>query len=240
LSLVNKERFASQELRDMVIHDANEFSALRQIQINIAKQVVLEDPATDFTLIGAVAQSFDDDRIFSSAVIVDADLKVIDESASITKTDMPYIPGLLFFHEGPAAIATIEKLHRRPDVIIVHGCGINHPRFAGLASHIGVILDMATVGVSKKALCGDYVEPDRVGCATTLTFKGAALGFVLKPMVDSKPIFISPGNNISLHGALRVVRHCMMSHRLPEPLRLAQIKAKRRRSEARARAFKSL
>jgi deoxyribonuclease V len=77
-------------------------------------------------------------------------MNVIDESASIAKTAMPYVPGFLFFREGPAAIATVEKLRRRPDVLIVRGCGMNHPRFAGLASHVGVILNMSTVGVSKK------------------------------------------------------------------------------------------
>ena len=221
----------------MAANDASEFHALFEIQTTIAKQVVLEDPTSDVASIGAVAQSFDEDLVFSSAVVVDTLMNIIDQSESIAKTAMPYIPGLLFFREGPAVIATLKKLHRRPDVLIVNGCGINHPRFAGLASHVGVILDTATVGVSKETLCGDYVEPDRAGHATALAFKGAALGFVLKPMADLKPIFISPGNQISVQGALRVVRRCIGNHRLPEPLRLAQIKARHLRSKARARAF---
>jgi deoxyribonuclease V len=218
----------------VAVKDASEFNALRQVQTNIAKQVVLEDPASEVASIGAVAQSFDESLVFSSAVVVDTLMNVIDESASITKTAMPYVPGLLFFREGPAVIATVEKLRRRPDVLIVHGCGINHPRFAGLASHVGVILNTSTVGVSKKALCGKYVEPAQAGRPTALTFNGKPLGFVLKTVAGTKPIFISPGNRISLQGALRIVQHCVVNHRLPEPLRLAHIKARHLRSEMRS------
>jgi len=120
------------------------------VQTTIAKQVVLEDLVDEVASIGAVAQSCDEPLIFSSAVVVDTLMNVIDEATSVATAVVPSVPGLLFFHEGPAVIATVEKLRRLPDVLIVHGCGINHPRFAGLASHVGVILDTPTVGVSKK------------------------------------------------------------------------------------------
>jgi deoxyribonuclease V len=217
----------------MVAQDASRFQDLLRIQTNIAKQVVLEGPAGEVTSIGAVAQSFADDLAFSSAILVDALMDVIDESTAIAKTTEPYIPGLLFFREGPSAIAAVKKLRIRPDVLIVHGCGINHPRFAGLASHVGVKLNTSTVGVSKKTLCGDYVEPDEACWCTPLTFKGRPLGFVLKTVAGAKPIFISPGNRISLQNALHVVQRCVVNHRLPEPLRLAHIKARQVRSAAR-------
>jgi deoxyribonuclease V len=113
----------------------------------------------------------------------------------------------------------VEKLRRRPDVLIVHGGGINHPRFAGIASHVGVILNTSTVGVSKKALCGEYLEPAQADRSTALTVNGKQFGLVLKTVAGIKPIFISPGNRISLQGALRIVQRCVVSHRLPEPLR---------------------
>jgi len=218
----------------VAVKDASEFNALRQLQTDIAKQVVLEDPAREVASIRAVPQSFDASLVFSSAVVVDTLMNVIDESASIATTAMPYVPGLLFFREGPAVMATVEKLRRRPDVLLVHGCGINHPRFAGLASHVGVILNTSTVGVSKKALCGEYVEPAQAGRPTALTFSGKPLGFVLKTVAGTKPIFISPGNHISLQGALQIVQHCVANHSLPEPLRLAHIKARHLRSEVRS------
>ena len=224
----------------MAVKDASEFHALRQIQTNIAEQVVLDDPVGDVASIGAVAISFDESLVFSSAVVVDTLMNIIDDSASIATTVMPYVPGLLFFREGPAVVATVEKSHRRPDVLIVHGCGINHPRFAGLASHVGVILNMSTVGVSKKALCGEYVEPAQSGRFTALTFNGKQVGFVLKTVAGTKPIFISPGNRISLQCALRIVQRCIVNHRLPEPLRLAHIKARHLRSEMRSSKLEPL
>ena len=218
----------------MVAQDASRFQDLHRIQTNVAQQVVLEGPAGAVTSIGAVAQSFADDLAFSCAILVDASMNVIDESTAIAKTTVPYIPGLLFFREGPTAIAAVKKLRKRPDVLIVSGCGINHPRFAGLASHVGVELNISTVGVSQKTLCGDYVEPDEACRCTPLTFKGRPLGFVLKTVTGAKPIFISPGHRISLQGALQVVQRCVVNHRLPEPLRLAHVKARHFRSATRS------
>jgi deoxyribonuclease V len=156
-------------------------------------------------------------------------MNVIDESITSAKITMPYIAGLLFFREGSAVIATLKKLRTRPDVLIVHGRGINHPRFAGFASHLGVVLNTSTIGVSKTTLCGEYVEPDQAFNCVPLKFKGQQLGFALKTMIGAKPIFISPGHNISLQNALRVIQRCVMNHRLPEPLRFAHIKAKQTR-----------
>jgi len=203
---------------------------LLSIQIAIALQVVLKDPPGDFTSIGAVAQSFSNDVVFSSAIIVDIIMNVIDESIASVKITMPYIAGLLFFHEGPAVIAALKKLRTKPDVLIVHGCGINHPRFAGFASHLGVVLNTSTIGVSKITLCREYVKPNQACRCVPLKFKSRQLGFVLKTTIGTKPIFISPGHRISLQQALHVVQRCVIDYRLPEPLRLARIKARQARS----------
>ena len=218
----------------MVAQDASRFQDLRRIQTNVAQQVVLGGPAGAVTSIGAVAQSFADDLAFSCAILIDASMNVIDEATAIAKTTVPYLPGLLFFREGLVAIAAVKKLCIRPDVLIVAGCGINHPRFTGFASHLGVELNLSTIGVSQKTLCGDYVEPDEACRCTRLTFKGRLLGFVLKTVTGARPIFISPGHRISLQGALEVVTRCVANHRLPEPLRLAHIKARYFRSATRS------
>jgi deoxyribonuclease V len=214
----------------MAATEEKELEALRRTQNDIAKKVILEDPLGQVVSIGAVAQSSAAGLIFSSAVVVNSQMNIIDESSAVAETRVPYVPGLLFFREGPALMAAVEKLHIEPDALIIHGCGINHPRFAGLASHVGVTLDLPTVGVSKRPLCGDYVEPHRAGSFTTLTFEGKLLGFVLKTGIKTKPIFISPGNRMSLLGALRLVRRCTWVHRLPEPLRLAHVKVRHLRS----------
>jgi deoxyribonuclease V len=105
----------------MVAQDASRFQDLRRIQTNIAQQVVLGGPAGAVTSIGAVAQSFADNLAFSCAILVDKSMNVIDEATAIAKTTVPYLPGLLFFREGPAAKAAVKKLCIRPDVLIVSG-----------------------------------------------------------------------------------------------------------------------
>jgi deoxyribonuclease V len=214
----------------MAATEESELDALRRSQRHISKRVTLEDPPGQIASIGAVAQSSAGSCVFSSAVVVDSQMNVIDESSSVAEVRVPYIPGFLFFREGPALMAAVEKLHIQPDALIIHGCGINHPRFAGLASHVGVILKLPTVGVSKRPLCGDFAEPRRPGSFTALTFEGKLLGFVLKTGINTKPIFISPGNRMSLFGALCLVWRCTGQHRLPEPLRVAHVKVRHFRS----------
>jgi len=213
----------------MVAQDATKFQDLLKIQTDIATQVVLDAPAGDYTSIGAVAQSCSNDVVFSSAIVLDALMNVVEVSTASAKITMPYIAGLLFFREGRAAIAALKKLSSKPDVLIVHGCGINHPRFAGFASHLGVVRNTSTIGVSKTTLCGEYAEPDEAYRCVPLKFKSRQLGFVSKTMIRTKPIFISPGHLISLKNALEVVQRCVINHRLPEPLRLAHIKARQAR-----------
>jgi deoxyribonuclease V len=214
----------------MVAQDATQFRDLLDIQTGIATQVVLDGPPGAFASIGAVVQSFSNDVVFSSAIIIDTMMNVIDESIASVEITMPYVAGLLFFREGPAAMAALKQLHTKPDVLIVHGCGINHPRFAGFASHLGVVLNMSTIGISKTTLCGEYIEPNKACRCVPLKYKSRQLGFVLKTMIGTKPIFVSPGHRISLQQALHVVQRCVVDYRLPEPLRLARIKARQARS----------
>jgi deoxyribonuclease V len=213
----------------MVAQDPTKFQDLLRIQAAIATQVVLDGPPGDYALIGAVAQSCSNEVVFSSAIVVDALMNVVEASTASAKITMPYIAGLLFFREGPAAIAALKKLCSKPDVLIVHGCGINHPRFAGFASHLGVVLNTSTIGVSKTTLCGEYVEPDEACRCVSLKFNSRQLGFVSKKMIGTKPIFISPGHLISLQNALQVVQRCVINHRLPEPLRFDHIQARQAR-----------
>lgn len=213
----------------MVAQDPTALQDLLRIQTAVATRVVLDGPLVDYALIGAVVQSCSNEVVFSSAIVVDALMNVVEISTASAKITTPYIAGLLFFREGYAAIAALKKLCSKPDVLIVHGCGINHPRFAGFASHLGVVLNTSTIGVSKTTLCGEYVEPDEACRCVPLKFKSRQLGFVLKTTIGTKPIFISPGHLVSLKKALQDVQRCVINHRLPEPLRLAHIKARQAR-----------
>jgi len=211
--------------KDIRLQESSQIRDLQAIQNNIAKQVVLRDSTADVSFFAGVDQAFYDNNVLSYAVVVNKDMRLVDEASTVMKTTMPYVAGLLFYREGPAIIDVFGKLQKRPDVLLVDACGINHYRFAGLASHVGVILDLPTIGVSKRPLCGEHTEPVSVGDHSVLRFHGRAVGFVLKTWKDSRPIFISPGHRISLNRSLDVVQRCLRGHKLPEPLRLAHAKA---------------
>ncbi len=107
--------------------------------------------------------------------------------------------------------------------MMVDGAGINHPRGAGIATHIGVALDVPTIGITKKILCGTGEEPIEVGVAAPLLYKGIKVGWLLKSGKRSRAIIVAPGHRISLETSLSVVRSCLRGHKLPEPIRLAHL-----------------
>ncbi|HWQ19375.1 MAG TPA: endonuclease V, partial [Methanotrichaceae archaeon] len=115
----------------------------------------------------------------------------------------------------------VRALAQKPTLLFVDGCGINHPKRAGMASYIGVILDMPTIGVSKNILCGSASPPDKVGAASPLVYKGANVGFLLKSCKGCRPIVVAPGHKVSLDSSLDLTIRCLHGHKLPEPCRLA-------------------
>lgn len=117
---------------------------LLEVQRKIASHVILEN-SYSIEAVAGVDQAFDGDIVFSGSVVLGLSLEVIDKASCSVKTSFPYIPGQLSFREGPAAIRAVRMLSTRPSLIFVDGCGINHPRMAGLATYVGVALDLPTV-----------------------------------------------------------------------------------------------
>lgn len=117
--------------------------------------------------------------VISGAVAFDSSLRSRSKSWAALETTFPYLPGLLSFREGPAAMEAVKRLETSPTILFVDGCGINHPRKAGLASFVGVALDLPTAGVSKNVLCGTFNPPCRVGDASPLILEGKTVGYVL-------------------------------------------------------------
>ena len=139
---------------------------------------------------------------------------------------MPYIPGLLSFRELPLILAACRKLLYKPDLIMVDGQGIAHPRRLGLASHLGVLLDIATIGCAKSRLCGSYTEPgDEAGEYAQLVDDNEIIGAVLRTRSRVKALYISTGHKISLGNAVYWVMQCCRGYRLPQPTRLAHLAA---------------
>jgi len=142
----------------------------------------------------------------------------------------PYVPGLLSFREAPAYLEALAALPEAPEALLVDGQGVAHPRGLGIASHLGVHLDLPSVGVAKRLLYGrpEAPLPEEKGAAVRLLGPdGRPLGYVYRSRTGVKPLYVSPGHRVGLEEALRFVRRLPTRFRLPEPLRLAHLEAGR-------------
>ena len=148
--------------------------------------------------------------------------ELIETATAVRKVTFPYIPGLLSFREAPACIAAVKKLKSKPDVFIVDGQGIAHPRRLGLAAHLGLFFDKPTVGCAKSRLIGTFEEPQlERGKYSLLKDKGQTIGVVVRTRNNVKPVFVSVGNKCLLKDAITITLACSAKYRLPEPTRLA-------------------
>jgi deoxyribonuclease V len=153
-------------------------------------------------------------------------LQIAEIQIAYGEITFPYIPGLLSFREIPLILEAWQKLALSPDIIMVDGQGYAHPRRIGLASHLGLVLDIPTIGCAKSRLCGDYQMPsEEAGCYSNITDNGEIIGAVLRTKTGVKPVFISVGHKISLENAIYWVRECCRGYRLPQPTRLAHLAA---------------
>lgn len=207
----------------------------RTVQEQLAEKLILRDdhkPLKIGTIAGAdISYSRHDDLFFASVLILDFEtMEVIEESYFSERVSFPYIPGLLTFREGPPLIRAFEKLQRRPDAVIFDGQGIAHPRGFGLASHLGLILDIPSIGCAKTRLVGTFQEPGpERGDFSDLLHDDAVVGSVLRTRNRVKPLFISQGHRISLATARAVVLASCRGYRLPEPTRRAHLSVNRLR-----------
>ncbi len=150
------------------------------------------------------------------------DMQPIAYSLAKGITRFPYVPGFLAFREVPALVRALEQMPVVPDVIMVDGHGIAHPRRMGIAAHLGSLTGMTTLGCAKKLLFGKYQEPENVKNAfEPIKDKEETIGYALRTKNRVKEVFISPGNNMSMEDSLAIAKHCSGSYRIPEPTRRA-------------------
>jgi len=154
------------------------------------------------------------------------ELRLVETKVIQDKLGFPYIPGLLSFREAPLMLAACEQLTITPDLILVDGQGIAHPRRLGLASHLGLFLNTPTIGCAKSRLCGTHQTPGvEPGSYAEMKDSGETIGVALRTKLGVKPIYISIGHKIDLKTAIHWVLECCRSYRLPEPTRLAHLAA---------------
>jgi deoxyribonuclease V len=181
---------------------------------------------------GVDAAFFQDKVIGVACLYTYPDITFIEESDSVTKVLFPYIPGFLSFREGQAVIRAIHGLKNKPDVIIFDGQGIAHPRGLGIATHIGVLLGIPTIGCAKSRLVGEYEEPGyKKGKWSFLRYNREIVGAVLRTKDYVKPLFISPGHRTDLRNSIDITLTCAKKYRIPEPLRMADFISKKIKRE---------
>jgi deoxyribonuclease V len=150
------------------------------------------------------------------------DLQMIEHAIAKAPTTFPYIPGLLSFREIPALLMALEKITQVPDLILCDGQGIAHPRRLGIASHLGVLINIPTIGVGKSLLVGKYLPPqEERGSWSPLTHYKETIGAVLRTRKGFNPLFISSGHRVSLETSIDFVLRCAPKYRLPETTRMA-------------------
>lgn len=212
------------------------------LQKALASRVDTSTPFSSFELIAGcdIAYHLTEPRLFAAVVVLKASAppeagfppasSVVEERLVTCAVNFPYIPGLLSFREIPALLAAFAELRHPPDVVMLDGQGIAHPRRFGLACHLGLWLDLPCVGCAKSWLVGDYDTPGpNAGDATPLRVYGEEVGAVVRSAAGAKPVFVSPGHKIDVNSATAVVRATLSGYRHPAPTRAAHMAANRLR-----------
>jgi deoxyribonuclease V len=213
------------------LHDWDlSFAQARQVQAELAGQVSRKrDRRNRFhTVAGVDISGTDADNMATAAIVVlnYHDRSIIEVVTVQGKPIFPYVSGFLSFRETPLILTAFQSLLNIPDIIMVDGQGIAHPRRFGLASHLGVLLDMPTIGCAKSRLCGNYDVPDNTaGAYSELVDNDEVIGAVVRTRINVKPVYVSIGHKIDLQSAINCVLECCRGYRLPETTRLAHLAA---------------
>ncbi len=209
------------------------------IQASLRGQLTLRRDRRRPRLVAGADVSYDkgSDRIHAAVVVLTLDgLETVESRAAVGEARFPYIPGYLSFREAPIVLRAFRKLRSRPDLLLCDGQGIAHPRGFGLASHLGLLLDLPTIGCAKSRLVGDHAQPGpEAGSRAPLMYRGRQVGSVLRTRDGANPIFVSPGHRIGLRSSVHWSLACCDGHRIPEPTRRAHIEVNRARNESNAR-----
>ncbi len=208
------------------LHNWNlSFAQARSLQIDLAAKLkfapIKKKPETVAGL--DCAFSKDGKKICAAVVVLRfGDFEVIETQKAVAEVTFPYVPGLLSFREAPVCIKAAGKLKITPDIFIIDGQGIAHPRRLGLAAHLGLFFDRPTIGCAKSRLIGTFDDPPgEKGNHSLLKDKNETIGAVLRTRTNVKPVFVSVGNKCLLEDAIKIILSCAIKYRLGEPTRQA-------------------
>ncbi len=200
-------------------------SQARDLQYDLFGRIRLEPMQKSPEFVAGMDCSLDKKagKIFAAAVVFSfPDLELVETATAVMPLEFPYVPGLLSFREAPVCLAAAQEVNHKVDLWLIDGQGIAHPRRLGLASHLGLFLDAATIGCAKSRLIGDFYEPSiEKGSHTPLYHKNKQIGAVVRTRDNVKPLFISPGHLCDINDAIKYTLACTTKFRLPEPTRIA-------------------
>lgn len=195
------------------------------IQEQLRGEIITCDQLGIVQYVAGVDMGFEAEGTISRAavaVLSFPDLQLQETAIARRLTSFPYVPGFLSFREIPAVLDALEKLNTIPDLILCDGQGLAHPRRFGIACHLGLLIDLPTIGVAKSLLVGKHEElPEAKGSWKPLRHRGETIGAVLRTRTGTKPLYISSGHRVSLPTAIEYVLRCTPKYRLPETTRIA-------------------
>ncbi|SHF06923.1 Endonuclease V [Marinitoga hydrogenitolerans DSM 16785] len=204
-----------------------------EIQNKLIEKIELKPLNYTPEIVAGVDLSFFQEYSIAIIIVIDEKFNEIELVYHYQKTEFPYIPGLLAFRELPVFLEAWKKLKIKPDIVFFDGQGIAHPRKMGLATHGSYFINLPTIGIAKSRLYGTYEEPCKEkGCFSYLFDKNnEKIGIVLRTRKDVKPVFVSPGNYITINEAKDITLKYTLKYKIPEPTRLAHIYSQKIKNE---------
>ncbi len=195
----------------------------RELQHKLAKMVIKRTTFSNINVAAGIDVSIRNNRAIAAIIAMSVPkLEVLEKAVAVRPVEFPYVPGLLAFREAPVIFEAFDKLKTAPDILVVDGQGYAHPRRVGLACHVGVELDLPSIGCAKSRLTGTHKEPgQKRGSRVALKDKNETIGAVVRTRENVKPVYISIGHRIDLDTAVKLILRLCSRYRLPEPIREA-------------------
>jgi deoxyribonuclease V len=197
----------------------------KKVQLELADKVICKNETGRINYVAGVDVGFNLKKKISRAAIAVLSypmLQLVEYAQAERETVFPYISGFLSFREAPVIIDALNKLKKLPDIILCDGQGIAHPRRLGIASHLGILTGIPSIGVAKSRLIGDYaILAGEKGALVYLKHNNEIIGAVVRTRTNIKPLFISIGHKVDLDTSLDIVWGCITKYRLPETTRWA-------------------
>ena len=215
-------------MKNQNLHSWNiPISEAKAIQDRFRENVMISPLKHSIQFIAGADVSFDrGSNIMHAAIVIlfFSDLSVVEKKGISEEVNFPYVPGLLAFREGPPILKVWDKLEQKPDVILFDAHGLAHPRRFGLACHLGVILDIPSIGCAKSVLVGSYSKPgSKAGEFSLMIDKGEEVGAAVRTKDGVTPMFVTVGHRVDLPSAIKLTLDCVKGYRVPEPTRQAHL-----------------